>query len=69
MIKMPTATETSKVIHRILPLNEEMIADERERFSPAEHVQNKLLRMLPANLMPISTMHTSRPVRRFASKA
>ena len=69
MLKTRAEFETSKLTSRILPLTEELIADERDFFSPAEHVQNKLQRMLPSNLMPTSSMHTARPVRRFASKA
>ena len=69
MMTLRTEAETSKLISRLAPLTEESIVDERDFFSPAEHVQHKLSRMLPSNLMPVSSMHTARPVRRFATKA
>ena len=45
--------------------NEEIVIDERAAYSPSDLVQQKLQRLLPGAVMPVSCMHAGRQVRRY----
>jgi hypothetical protein len=43
---------------------ERFVVDERSVFSPAEHVQQKLIRLAHSQQMLVSSLHTSRLINR-----
>lgn len=43
---------------------ERLVVDERSAFSPAEHVQQKLIRLAHGTEMLVSSLHTNRLIRR-----
>jgi hypothetical protein len=46
-------------------LDESLVVDERATLRPSEHVQSKLLTVLPAVAVPVSSLHTRRDIRRY----
>jgi len=44
---------------------EEIVVDERDNYSPSDFVQQKLQRLLPATMIPVSCLHAGRQVRRY----
>lgn len=43
---------------------ERLVVDERSVFSPAEHVQQKLIRLAHGTEMLVSSLHTNRMINR-----
>lgn len=43
---------------------ERLVVDERSVFTPAEHVQQKLIRLAHSKEMLVSSLHTNRLIRR-----
>ena len=66
---MPTKTSHYESEPRTVakPLDESLVVDERAALRPSEHVQSKLLTVLPAVAVPVSSLHTSRDTRRYRS--
>jgi hypothetical protein len=46
-------------------LDESLVVDERAALRPSEHVQSKLLNVIPAIAVPVSSLHTRRDTRRY----
>jgi len=46
---------------------EEIVVDERDSYKPSDFVQQKLQRLLPAAVIPVSCQHAGRYVRRYSS--
>lgn len=63
-IQRPISLEFASLRLSQARIHEEPMLDERDSFRPSEFVQRKLQVALPANHIPVSTMHSHRFVRR-----
>jgi hypothetical protein len=50
-------------------VDESLVVDERAALRPSEHVQSKLMTVLPAVAVPVSSLHTRRDTRRWTPRS
>jgi hypothetical protein len=65
---MTTKTSQSVAETRTLAVkadDESFVVDERAALRPSEHVQTKLMTVMPAVAVPVSSLHTRRDTRRY----
>ena len=62
MVQLPAKRpENNSIIQELL------VSDERDGFGPTEFVQQKLQSLLTTDWIPVSRLHISRDVRRYAA--